>query len=58
MTLPASLKAVIDWHFTQWQRKAIAFAGYSGPDSFTYKANDGSADSAAAVSTIASRRWS
>ncbi|MGW6334301.1 NADPH-dependent FMN reductase [Nocardia rhamnosiphila] len=29
-SFPASLKAVIDWHFTQWQRKAIAFVGYSG----------------------------
>ncbi|WP_040791700.1 NADPH-dependent FMN reductase [Nocardia paucivorans] len=27
---PAALKAAIDWHFTQWQRKAIAFVGYSG----------------------------
>ncbi|MGW1740406.1 NADPH-dependent FMN reductase [Nocardia sp. NPDC001965] len=29
-SFPASLKAVIDWHFTQWQAKAIAFVGYSG----------------------------
>lgn len=29
-SFPASLKAVIDWHFTQWQGKAIAFVGYSG----------------------------
>lgn len=27
---PASLKAVIDWHFVQWQRKPVAFVGYSG----------------------------
>lgn len=27
---PAALKAAIDWHFTQWQNKAIAFVGYSG----------------------------
>ncbi|MBF6350932.1 NAD(P)H-dependent oxidoreductase [Nocardia flavorosea] len=27
---PASLKAAIDWHFTQWQRKPVAFVGYSG----------------------------
>ncbi|MEU1526719.1 NADPH-dependent FMN reductase [Nocardia rhamnosiphila] len=29
-SFPASLKAVIDWHFTQWQGKAVAFVGYSG----------------------------
>ncbi|WP_328387561.1 NADPH-dependent FMN reductase [Nocardia sp. NBC_00416] len=29
-SFPAALKAVIDWHFTQWERKAIAFVGYSG----------------------------
>ncbi|MBF6174816.1 NADPH-dependent FMN reductase [Nocardia blacklockiae] len=27
---PASLKTAIDWHFTQWDRKAIGFVGYSG----------------------------
>lgn len=27
---PASLKAVIDWHATQWSRKAMGFVGYSG----------------------------
>ncbi|MFJ2664136.1 NADPH-dependent FMN reductase [Nocardia fluminea] len=27
---PAALKAVIDWHFTQWDAKAIGFVGYSG----------------------------
>lgn len=27
---PASLKAAIDWHFTQWDAKAIGFVGYSG----------------------------
>ncbi|MFI9822292.1 NADPH-dependent FMN reductase [Streptomyces sp. NPDC052013] len=29
-SIPASLKTAIDWHFTQWQRKAIGFVGYSG----------------------------
>lgn len=29
-SFPASLKAAIDWHFTQWQGKAIGFVGYSG----------------------------
>ncbi|MFC4035336.1 NADPH-dependent FMN reductase [Streptomyces polygonati] len=29
-SFPASLKAVIDWHYTQWQGKAIGFVGYSG----------------------------
>ncbi|MEV0245515.1 NAD(P)H-dependent oxidoreductase [Nocardia sp. NPDC050712] len=27
---PASLKTAIDWHFTQWNEKAIGFVGYSG----------------------------
>ncbi|MBB5912038.1 NAD(P)H-dependent FMN reductase [Nocardia transvalensis] len=27
---PASIKTAIDWHFTQWDRKAIGFVGYSG----------------------------
>ncbi|WP_336081065.1 NADPH-dependent FMN reductase [Nocardia sp. SSK8] len=27
---PAALKAVIDWHFTQWDAKTIGFVGYSG----------------------------
>lgn len=27
---PASLKAAIDWHFRQWDSKAIGFVGYSG----------------------------
>ncbi|MFC3961727.1 NADPH-dependent FMN reductase [Nocardia jiangsuensis] len=27
---PAALKAAIDWHFTQWEYKAIGFVGYSG----------------------------
>ncbi|KPH97916.1 NADPH-dependent FMN reductase [Actinobacteria bacterium OK074] len=27
---PASLKAAIDWHFTQWQAKPVAFVGYGG----------------------------
>lgn len=27
---PAALKAVIDWHFTEWDAKAIGFVGYSG----------------------------
>lgn len=29
-SFPASLKAAIDWHFTQWEGKAIGFVGYSG----------------------------
>ncbi|MBF6543710.1 NADPH-dependent FMN reductase [Nocardia brasiliensis] len=29
-SIPAALKAVIDWHFTQWDSKAIGFVGYSG----------------------------
>ncbi|MBF6190826.1 NAD(P)H-dependent oxidoreductase [Nocardia implantans] len=29
-SIPASLKAVIDWHYTQWDAKAIGFVGYSG----------------------------
>ncbi|WP_067462354.1 NADPH-dependent FMN reductase [Nocardia amamiensis] len=29
-SVPASLKAAIDWHFTQWDAKAIGFVGYSG----------------------------
>ncbi|MEB3369658.1 NADPH-dependent FMN reductase [Saccharopolyspora mangrovi] len=29
-SFPASLKAAIDWHFTQWDAKAIGFVGYSG----------------------------
>ncbi|NUS42983.1 MAG: NAD(P)H-dependent oxidoreductase [Mycobacteriaceae bacterium] len=27
---PASLKTAIDWHFSQWGRKAVGFVGYSG----------------------------
>lgn len=27
---PASLKAVIDWHFTQWKAKPVAFVSYGG----------------------------
>ncbi|MET7769581.1 NAD(P)H-dependent oxidoreductase [Nocardia sp. NPDC005366] len=27
---PAALKSAIDWHFTQWDAKAIGFVGYSG----------------------------
>ncbi|WP_327141662.1 NADPH-dependent FMN reductase [Nocardia sp. NBC_01327] len=27
---PAALKAAIDWHFTQWNRKTVGFVGYSG----------------------------
>lgn len=27
---PASIKTAIDWHYTQWDRKAIGFVGYSG----------------------------
>ncbi|MDF0531546.1 NAD(P)H-dependent oxidoreductase [Tsukamurella sp. 8F] len=27
---PASLKTAIDWHFTQWQAKPVAFVSYGG----------------------------
>jgi NAD(P)H-dependent FMN reductase len=27
---PASLKAAIDWHFSQWQAKPVAFVSYGG----------------------------
>ncbi|MFG2375293.1 NADPH-dependent FMN reductase [Streptomyces sp. NPDC048504] len=27
---PASLKAAIDWHFTQWAAKSVAFVSYGG----------------------------
>jgi NAD(P)H-dependent FMN reductase len=27
---PASLKALIDWHFTQWNAKPVAFVSYGG----------------------------
>ncbi|MFF2085924.1 NADPH-dependent FMN reductase [Nocardia sp. NPDC058176] len=27
---PSSIKAAIDWHFTEWKEKAIGFVGYSG----------------------------
>ena len=27
---PASLKAAIDWHFTRWQAKPVAFVSYGG----------------------------
>lgn len=27
---PASLKAAIDWHFTQWQAKPVGFVSYGG----------------------------
>lgn len=29
-SFPASLKAAIDWHYTQWKAKPIGFVGYSG----------------------------
>ncbi|MGW2562352.1 NADPH-dependent FMN reductase [Streptomyces sp. NPDC001514] len=29
-SFPASIKAAIDWHFTQWQAKPVGFVGYSG----------------------------
>ncbi|GAA2363862.1 NAD(P)H-dependent oxidoreductase [Streptomyces carpaticus] len=29
-SFPASVKAAIDWHYTEWQHKAIGFVGYSG----------------------------
>lgn len=28
---PAGLKAAIDWHFTQWAAKPVAFVSYGGP---------------------------
>ena len=28
--IPASLKAAIDWHFTQWTAKPVAFVSYGG----------------------------
>ena len=28
---PAALKAAIDWHFTQWTAKPVAFVSYGGP---------------------------
>jgi NAD(P)H-dependent FMN reductase len=27
---PASVKALIDWHFTQWTAKPVAFVSYGG----------------------------
>ncbi|GAB2880584.1 NADPH-dependent FMN reductase [Streptomyces mayteni] len=27
---PASLKAAIDWHYTEWRAKPVGFVGYSG----------------------------
>jgi NAD(P)H-dependent FMN reductase len=29
-SFPASLKALIDWHFTQWTAKPVAFVSYGG----------------------------
>ncbi|MET9432343.1 NAD(P)H-dependent oxidoreductase [Streptomyces sp. NPDC003036] len=29
-SFPASLKAAIDWHYSEWQAKPIGFVGYSG----------------------------
>ncbi|MEU7022327.1 NAD(P)H-dependent oxidoreductase [Streptomyces sp. NPDC046203] len=29
-SFPASLKALIDWHFTEWQAKPVAFVSYGG----------------------------
>ncbi|MEU3165388.1 NAD(P)H-dependent oxidoreductase [Streptosporangium sp. NPDC006930] len=29
-SFPASLKAAIDWHYTEWAAKAVGFVGYSG----------------------------
>lgn len=29
-SFPASLKAAIDWHYTEWEAKPIGFVGYSG----------------------------
>ncbi|WP_158891768.1 NADPH-dependent FMN reductase [Amycolatopsis anabasis] len=29
-SFPASIKALIDWHFTQWQAKPVGFVSYGG----------------------------
>lgn len=29
-SFPASVKALIDWHFTQWQAKPVGFVSYGG----------------------------
>ncbi|MGW0547117.1 NADPH-dependent FMN reductase [Streptomyces altiplanensis] len=29
-SFPASLKAAVDWHYTEWQAKPVGFVGYSG----------------------------
>lgn len=29
-SFPSSLKTAIDWHLTEWDRKAVGFVGYSG----------------------------
>ncbi|QGV80054.1 NADPH-dependent FMN reductase [Streptomyces ficellus] len=29
-SFPASLKALIDWHYTEWRAKPVGFVGYSG----------------------------
>ncbi len=29
-SFPASLKSLIDWHFTEWQAKAVGFVSYGG----------------------------
>jgi NAD(P)H-dependent FMN reductase len=29
-SFPASLKALVDWHFTQWTAKPVAFVSYGG----------------------------
>ena len=33
---PASVKLAIDWHFTQWNGKAIGFVGYGGKSGGLY----------------------
>jgi NAD(P)H-dependent FMN reductase len=30
-SFPASVKAAIDWHYTEWQHKAIGFVGLGAP---------------------------
>lgn len=30
-SFPASIKSLIDWHFTQWQGKPVGFVSYGGP---------------------------
>lgn len=29
-SFPASIKSLIDWHFTEWRAKPIGFVSYGG----------------------------